>query len=69
LSRLSLIALVGLVSVLGATACAPRYNYYNHGPPFNLPTPAGSYTLQITAQSSNGVNATTHTTPFALTVK
>ena len=69
LSRLALLGLVGMVSVLGATACAPRYNYYNHGPPFNLPTPSGSYTLQITAQSSNGVNATTHTTPFALTVK
>lgn len=69
LSRLCLVALVGFVSVLGATACAPRYNYYNHGPPFNLPTPVGSYTLQITAQSSNGVSATTHSTPFALTVK
>jgi len=69
LSRLALLTLVGFVSILGATACAPRYNYYNHGPPFNLPTPAGSYTLQITAQSSNGVTATTHTTPFALTVK
>ena len=69
LSRLALVALMGFVSVLGATACAPRYNYYNHGPPFNLPTPAGSYTLQITAQSSNGVAATTHTTSFALTVK
>jgi hypothetical protein len=69
LSRLFLLALVGVVAVLGATACAPRYNYYNHGPPFNLPTPAGSYTLQITAQSSNGVAATTHSTSFALTVK
>jgi len=69
LSRLSLLALVGFVSVVGATACAPRYNYYNHGPPYNLPTPAGSYTLQITAQSSNGVTATRHTTQFALTVK
>lgn len=69
LNRLSLLALVGFVSLLGATACAPRYNYYNHGPPFNLPTPAGSYTLEITAQSSNGITATTHTIPFALTVK
>jgi Bacterial Ig-like domain (group 3) len=68
-SRLLLVALVGLVSVLGATACAPRYNYFNHGPPYNLPTPAGSYTIQIAAQSSNGVSATTHTAPFALTVK
>ena len=69
LSRLLLLGLVGLVSVLGTTACAPLYNYYNHGPPYNLPTPAGSYTLQITAQSSNGITATTHTIPFALTVK
>ena len=69
LNRLFLLALVGLVASLGATACAPRYNYYNHGPPFNLPTPSGSYTLQITAQSSNGITATTHTIPFALTVK
>jgi Bacterial Ig-like domain (group 3) len=69
LSRMALVALVGFVGLLGTTACAPRYNYYNHGPPFNLPTPAGSYTLQITAQSSNGVTATTHTTSFALTVK
>jgi hypothetical protein len=69
LSRLALIALIGFVSILGATACAPRYNYYNHGPPYNLPTPTGSYTLQITAQSSNGIAATTHTTQFALTVK
>jgi hypothetical protein len=69
LSRLALLGLIGFVSVVGTTACAPRYNYYNHGPPFNLPTPPGSYTLQITAQSSNGITATTHTTQFALTVK
>ncbi len=69
LSRISLVALVGFVTVLGATACAPRYNYFNHGPPYNLPTPAGSYTITIAAQSSNGVSATTHTAPFALTVK
>ena len=69
LSWLSLVVLVSFVSVLGTTACAPRYNYYNHGPDRNLPTPPGSYTLTITAQSSNGVTANTHTTQFALTVK
>ncbi|HEY1413543.1 MAG TPA: Ig-like domain-containing protein [Rhodopila sp.] len=69
LNRLSLIALLAFVSILGATACAPRYNYYNHGPPYNLPTPAGTYTVNIAAQSSNGVTATTHTVTFALTVK
>ena len=68
MQRLSLIALVGLVTMLGATACSPRYDYYHHGPTHNLPTPAGSYTLTVTAQSSNGITATTHSTPFALTV-
>jgi hypothetical protein len=55
--------------VLGATACAPLYNYKNHGPPHNLPTPAGSYTIQINAQSSNGITATTHSTTMVLTVQ
>jgi hypothetical protein len=69
LSRLSVVAFVGLFTTLGMTACAPRYNYFNHGPTHNLPTPAGTYKLAITAQSSNGVTATTHSTSFALTVK
>ena len=69
LSRLALMALVGLVTILGATGCAPRYNYYHHGPDQNLPTPSGSYTLQITAQTSNGITATTQSIPFALTVQ
>ena len=69
LSRLMLAMLVGFVSTLGVTACAPRYNYFNHGPPYNLPTPAGTYTVLIAAQSSNGVTASTQTISFALTVK
>lgn len=69
LKRLSLMGIVALISVLGMSACAPRYNYFNHGPPHNLPTPAGTYTLKVTAQSSNGVTATTHYTNLALTVK
>jgi hypothetical protein len=68
LSRLALVALVALVAGLGTTACAPRYNYYNHGPDRNLPTPSGSYTLKITAQSSNGISASTQSIPFSLTV-
>jgi hypothetical protein len=68
LSRISLIAMVGFVATVGTTACAPRYDYFNHGPNYNLPTPAGTYTISITAQSSDGVAATTHTTSFALTV-
>jgi hypothetical protein len=69
LNRVSLIALLAFVSLLGTTACNPRYNYINHGPPYNLPTPAGTYTITIAAQSSNGVTASTHTVTFALTVK
>jgi hypothetical protein len=69
LSRLSLLVLVGLVSILGATACNSRYDYFNHGPPPNPPTPAGTYTIDVTAQSSNGITAITHTTTLALTVQ
>lgn len=69
LSRLSLLGLLALMTCLGTTACNPLYNYQNHGPPYNLPTPAGTYTLKVTAQSSNGVTATTHTTNLVLTVQ
>ena len=70
LHRLSLLALVGLVTVLGATACAPRYNYYNHGPIPNPATPSGTYTVNVIGQSSNGVTAITPPpATIALTVK
>lgn len=69
LQRLSLLALLALVTMLGTTACNPRYDYLNHGPPPNPATPSGTYTIDVTAQSSNGVTATTHTTSFALTVQ
>ncbi len=68
LSRLVLLGLVAFVSVLGTVACSPLYNYHNHGPPYNLPTPAGTYSVKIAAQSSNGVTATTRYTTLALTV-
>ena len=69
LNRLTLLALVGLVTMLGATACNPRYGYLNHGPPVPPATPAGTYTVYVTAQSSNGVTAITNSTTIALTVK
>ena len=69
ISRLSLFALLGLVGVLGTSGCNPLYNYHNHGPSANLPTPAGSYKLLITAQSSNGITAITHSTTMVLTVQ
>ncbi len=69
LCRLSLLALVALVTMLGTTACNPRYYYYNHGPPNNLPTPSGTYTVTVTGQSSNGVTAITQNTTMVLTVQ
>jgi hypothetical protein len=69
LQRVSLLALVALVASLGTTSCNARYNYYNHGPPPNPATPSGTYTVDVTAQSSNGVTATTHTTTLAFTVQ
>jgi hypothetical protein len=68
LSRIALLTLVGFVTMLGATACAPLYNYRNHGPSQNLPTPTGTFNVTIAAQSSNGVSATTHYATMALTV-
>ncbi|MGB6194405.1 MAG: Ig-like domain-containing protein [Terracidiphilus sp.] len=68
LSRLSMLGLLAMVTVLGTVGCSPLYNYRNHGPPHNLPTPAGSYTLHVTAQSSNGVTAVPHTASMVLTV-
>jgi hypothetical protein len=69
LSRVFLLAVVALIGVLGTTGCNPLYQYRNHGPSPNLPTPAGTYTLLVTAQSNNGVTSTQHTTNMVLIVK
>jgi len=69
LNRLSLLALVAFVATLGATACNARYDYYNHGPPINPATPAGTYTVTVTGQSTNGVTAITNSTTMVLTVQ
>jgi hypothetical protein len=70
LNRLALVCLVALVTLLGTTACNPRYDYYNHGPPIPPATPAGTYTVTITGQSSNGVTAVTSPpVTIALTVQ
>jgi hypothetical protein len=69
LGKLSLVILLGLVSMLGTTACNIRYNYFNHGPPHNPSTPAGTYKLTISAQSNNGITAVNHTTTMVLTVQ
>ena len=69
LQRLSLVALLGIVTVLGATGCNPLYYYYNHGPILAPGTPTGNYTVTITAQTSNGVTSTATTTTMVLTVQ
>lgn len=69
LQRLSLIALVGLVSALGTTGCNPRYYYLNHGPGNPPATPSGTFTVTVAGQSNNGVTAVTNTTTFQLTVQ
>jgi len=68
LQRMSLIALMGLVTGLGMTACKPLYDYYQLGPPHPPATPNGTYTVTITGQSSNGVTAITNNTTMVLTV-
>jgi hypothetical protein len=68
LQRLALVALVGLVTALGTTACKPLYNYYQLGPPHPPATPNGTYNVTVTAQSTNGVTAITYNTTMVLTV-
>ncbi|MGB6691070.1 MAG: Ig-like domain-containing protein [Terracidiphilus sp.] len=67
--RSSLLLFLGLISALGVSACNERYNYFNHGPPHNPATPAGTYKVTISAQSNNGITAVTHTTTIALTIQ
>jgi len=69
LQRMALVALIGLVTTLGTTACSPLYQYYNHGPPITPATPSGTYTVTITAESANGVTALDSSTTMVLTIK
>ncbi len=69
LGQISMLAFLGAVAVLGTTSCNSRYNYFNHGPPHNPPTPAGTYKVTISAQSNDGITATTHFTSMSLTVQ
>ena len=69
LSRLLMLAALGVVTVMGTTACNPQYHYYHNGIPANPATPSGNYTVTVTAQSSNGITAITHSTTLAMTVK
>ncbi len=69
LARLMLLGMFVLVASVGLSGCNPRYNYINHHPPLTPGTPAGTYTVQINAQTNNGVTATNVTTSLSLTVQ
>jgi Bacterial Ig-like domain (group 3) len=68
-SRLSLLLMLALVTTFGTAGCSPLYRYYQHGPGYPPATPAGTYNVTITAQSSNGITAITNSTTLALTVQ
>jgi hypothetical protein len=65
--RAALLLLIGAVSLLATTACSARYRYLNHGPTFGG-TPTGVFTIMVTAQTSNGVTASSQSLPLVLTV-
>ena len=69
LRRLSMLGIVAIVTVLGTAGCNPRYSYENHGPVPNAGTAAGTYTVKVTGQYSDGVTATTRSSTTAFTVK
>lgn len=68
LRRMALVAIVGLVTTLGMTACKPLYHYYQNGPVHPYATPSGTYTVTVTGQTTNGITATTNSTTFVMTV-
>ncbi len=68
LGRIVLVLLIGAVGMIGTTSCAARYYYLHHGPKFGG-TPAGNYTIVVSAQTSNGVTAASHFASLALTIK
>ena len=69
LSRLSLMAMLCLVTMLSTTACNPRYSYLNHSPLPGAGTPAGTYTVTVVGQYGDTVTSIKSTATFALTVK
>jgi hypothetical protein len=67
--RMMGLALLLLASISGLTACSQRYGYLHHPPTANPGTPAGSYTVTVTAYSNNGGQVISHSLQLALTVK
>lgn len=57
-NTLRMLGLVALLAVCGAglTACGARYGYLKHKPFPNYGTPSGSYSVVVSAYSSNGTS-------------
>ncbi len=68
-NRLALLGFLALITMLGTTGCNPLYRYHHDKPPVNNPTPAGTYKIFITAQSTNGVSANLNSTSITFTVQ
>lgn len=68
LMRSTMLLLLASVALIGATGCSAQYWYYHLGPIFGG-TPPGTYTITVTAQTSNGVTAAEHSASVALTVQ
>lgn len=68
LQGIAALALVGTLSTMCLTGCAARYKYLHHGPTTEG-TPAGTYTITITAQTSNGLTASSQSQTMTLIVK
>jgi len=69
ISRVSMVVMLGFITMMGTTGCSPLYSYYNHTPVTGTGTATGSYTITVNAQSSNGVTAEVQSATMTLTVK
>jgi hypothetical protein len=61
---LGLLMLLG-AGMMGLTACNTRYSYLHYKPSPNFGTPAGNYTVVISAYSTNGTAITNATSSDA----
>lgn len=66
--RSMMIVFLAAFMLLSATGCSAQYWYYHLGPIFGG-TPTGTYTITVTAQTSNGVKASQQSASVALTVQ
>jgi hypothetical protein len=62
------LVLVGGLTTVTLTGCAARYKYLNHGPAPDGTQP-GTYTLTVTAQTSDGVTSSSQSQTMTLVVK